>query len=457
MKKYNTLLLTADDLNYNTLGCFGSPVQGVSSNLDALCKEGIKFENSFVTIAVCQPSRSVLLTGRYPHKNGARGFEAIDVSCTTFCERLRENGYINGIIGKEDHIAPKEKFCWDYYIKTMDDENDYGRNPEKYYEYTKQFLAMAKKDEKPFFLMANSHDPHRPFVNSKQEMKIFGRHVPCDYVYKSEEIDVKGFLPDIPLVREEMAQYYSSVRRGDKAAGRILDALKESGEYDNTLILFLSDNGMAFPFSKTNCYYNSTRSPYIMKLPKDMQEGQIKVCDSLINGIDVTPTFLDIMGIEPIINVDGKSFKDCLYNNEEFNDDIFTLFFKTSINTIANEPSHFPMRSVTSKKYVYIYNGWSDGEIKFRNESMSGLTFEAMIEAAKTDVEIQKRVDLYLYRVKEELYDIENDSDCLVNLLDNEAYTDVLNNYRLRMKYYMHKSQDGYEDKFSKEIIAKMQ
>lgn len=452
-KRYNTLLLTVDDLNYDTLGCFGSPVEGVSPNLDALCEEGIKFENSFVTIAVCQPSRCAMVTGRYPHRNGAKGFEAIDSSCTTMTERLAQHGYYNGIIGKEDHLAPKFKFAWDYYIQTYNPEHAYGRNPQNYYDYTTEFLKQAKEAGKPFFLMANSHDPHRPFVGSKQEMKMFGTHYPCDHVYKPEEVDVKGCHPDLPIIREEMAQYYSSVRRGDQTIGRILDALKESGEYDNTLILFLSDNGMALPFCKTNCYYNSTRSPYIMKLPKDMQENQVKVCDTLVNGIDITPTFLDIMGVEGIDDIDGKSFKECLYDNSDIHEDIFTQFYKTSINPQTGEPGYYPMRSVTSKKYVYIFNGWSDGETEFRNESMSGLTFDAMKEAALTDPDVKARVDLFLLRKVEELYDVENDNSCLVDLMDKPEYAQLVDEMRNKMHEYMVQSQDGFLDKYNKEIM----
>lgn len=172
----NVLLITVDDLNYDSVGCFGCQVDDITPNIDKLASEGVRFNNSHVTIAVCQPSRSVLLTGRYPHHNGARGFEEIDASVTTLTQVLHREGFLNGIIGKEDHVAPKEKFFWDEYVQTYCEEEGWGRSPEVYYDKVKQFLTRAREEGKPFFLMANSHDPHRPYVGADDEMFYFGHH-----------------------------------------------------------------------------------------------------------------------------------------------------------------------------------------------------------------------------------------------------------------------------------------
>ena len=114
------------------------------------------------------------------------------------------------------------------------------------------------------------------------------------------------------------------------------------------------------------------------------------------------------------------------------------------------------MRAVQDKKFVYIYNGWSDGVTEFRNESMVGLTFDAMVEEAKTNPEVKKRVDLYLFRTKEEFYDLENDPDCLCNLLDKSEYKEKVDYFRKRMEAYMIESRDAYLDRFKKEVLNKM-
>ena len=150
-KQTNVLLITADDMNCDSVGCFGNPMPDITPNLDRLASEGMRLEHGHITVAVCQPSRSVLLTGRYPHHNGARGFEDIDCGVTTLTEVLHANGYYNGIIGKEDHVAPKEKFCWDTYVRTLTEEMGQGRNPNVYYDESRKLFEDANQAGKPFF------------------------------------------------------------------------------------------------------------------------------------------------------------------------------------------------------------------------------------------------------------------------------------------------------------------
>ena len=447
----NVLLITVDDLNYDSVGCFGCPVDDITPNIDRLASEGVRFTNSHVTIAVCQPSRSVLLTGRYPHHNGARGFEDIDASVTTLPEVLHRHGFLNGIIGKEDHVAPREKFFWDEYIQTYCREKGWGRDPQVYYDEVTRFLNRAKEEKRPFFLMANSHDPHRPFAGADDEMFYFGHHTTAPRTYTPEEITVPGCLPDLPDVRRELAQYFSSVHRGDETVGMILKALEDAGLSEDTFVLFLSDNGMALPYAKTNCYLNSTKSPYIMRWPGRIKAGTVS--DALISGIDYTPTVLDLLGLEPILDADGRSLKHVILEGTQQYDTIFTLFFKTNNNHITHRALHFPMRCVQNKRFAYIFNAWSDGETAFLNESTEGLTFKAMERAGQTDPAIQSRVDFFKFRVKEELYDYVNDPHALHNLIDYAEYREMVDSLRMEMFDYMRACQDGLVDNFYHRVI----
>ena len=449
-KQTNILLITVDDMNYDSIGCFGNPMKGVTPRLDGLASEGMSFNNSHVTIAVCQPSRSVLMTGRYPYHNGARGFEDIDECTTTLTEVLRANGYMNGIIGKENHVAPAHKFCWDTYVQTLNDEMDQGRNPEIYYDESLKFFNKAKNAGKPFFAMINSHDPHRPFVGAEDEIAYFGKHYDAPRIFSPEEVYVPGCLPDLPDVRVELAQYYGSCHRADLSVGRILDALEDAGYSDDTLVLFLSDNGMALPYAKTNCYLNSTKSPYIMRWPGHIRPGSVS--DALVNGIDFTPTVLDILGIEQIRDCDGKSMKNTVLAGGECHDDIYTMFFKTANNHITHKALSFPMRCVQDKRFAYIFNGWSNGETVFINESTEGLTFKAMEEAGKTDEFIHHRAEFFKYRIVEELYDYKLDPHALNNLADKPEYRDMLDGLRKRMYDYMKQSKDAMIDDFYNKV-----
>ncbi len=447
----NILLLTVDDMNHNSIGCYGNPMPDVTPNLDRLAEQGMVFSHSHVTIAVCQPSRSVLLTGKYPQHNGARGFQDIDAGVTTLTETLSRHGYYNGIIGKETHCAPRDKFFWDSYIRTYCDEKGMGRDPEAYYSETKKLLQQAEDAGKPFFAMVNSHDPHRPFAGADDEIDVFGRHWNVPKHFDPADVFVPGCLPDLPGVRRELAQYYASCHRADRTMGRVLDALDESGCRDNTLIVFISDNGMALPFAKTNCYLNSTKTPCIISWPGHIEPGSRS--SALISGIDFTPTILDLLGIDPIIDCDGESVQSALATGGEHHEDIFTLFFRTANNAITHREMDFPMRCVQNKRFAYIFNAWSDGTYEFKNDSRRGLTFDAMQEAAESDPFIRQRVEFYKYRCTEELYDYQNDPNALNNLAGDPAFADVLSDLRDRMLSYMKESHDTLIDYYYRRVI----
>ena len=440
-KRPNILLITADDMNWDALGCFGGRTPEITPNIDRLASEGIRFEHAHVTIAVCQPSRSVLMTGRYPHRNGAEGFQPINTSVPTLQEQLHKAGYIQGILGKVKHLAPPEKFKWDM----VEDYQDLGcgRNPELYYKYAGDFFRQAASRKQPFFIMANSHDPHRPFHGSEQEQKKFVKvlkDIPApSRVYKDQEIEVPGFLPELPDVRKEIAQYYSSVRRCDDTVGAVLRALSESGQAGNTLIMFLSDNGMALPFAKTNCYLHSTRTPWIAAWPGRIKPGTVDK-QHFISGIDFMPTALDAAGAAGAAapgGMDGSSFLPILLGKQQpERDKVFTQFHQTSGR------NRYPIRCVQGYRFGYIFNPWSDGQRVFKNESQSGLTFNAMKIAAQKDDSVAARVKLFQYRTVEEFYDFKNDPDGLHNLIDDSRYKEEIDKLRRELLEWMKKNDD---------------
>ncbi len=164
----NILLITADDMDALTPGAFGGPAD-VTPNLDALAASGRIFRRSHVPIAVCQPSRSAIMTGLWPHRNGAEGFEPIHDGVPLLTQLLAAHGYVTGILGKVEHIQPVERFGWD--LKRGMVELGMGRDPEAYGRAAAEFFALAGDREAPWFLMANAHDPHRPFHGSLAEME----------------------------------------------------------------------------------------------------------------------------------------------------------------------------------------------------------------------------------------------------------------------------------------------
>jgi len=441
----NILIVTADDLAYNSVGAFGCKVPGISPNIDKLADQGMMFNHAHVNTPVCQPCRQSWLTGRFPHNNGAEGFEPIDKDVPTLPEQLRKAGYINGILGKEIHHQPVERFSWDYIpFRTELDSvwrKGHSRNPALFYRYSAKFFKSAKDQGKPFFLIANSHDPHRPFVGSRNDTLTWGDNIPpVTRQISPEEAEMLGYLPELEKVRKEVAQYYGSVYRCDQNIGAVLKALRESGLEENTLVIFLSDHGAAFPFSKAQCYLNSSKTPLIVKWPGTITPGSVD-SSHFVTGIDLMPTVMEIAGVPLVPKLDGQSFLPLLRNEEQKERDYaYSSFYQIFARV------RYPMRCIQNEDFGYIYNFWSDQQLEIRGDATGGLTWRAMIQAAETAPEIAKRVDLFKFRVPEEFYHFKEDPDGLNNLANDPAYADELNEFREKMLEMMKKYNDpAYE------------
>ncbi|MCA1676034.1 MAG: sulfatase-like hydrolase/transferase, partial [Actinobacteria bacterium] len=219
----------------------------------------------------CSASRSVLLTGVHNHRNGQYGHEheyhhfSAFPNVRSLSVLLAEAGYRTARGGKF-HVAPESVFRFQQVITLPTLE------------------AFIKADSaKPFFVYYGTHEPHRPF-NHDAEDRVDPRRV-----------TVPPWLPDIPEVRDELALYEASVRKVDKAFGTLVDTLKRTGTYEDTLIVYLSDNGAPFPGSKTNVYEPGIRLPLIVKKPGQARRGIINT--AMISWVDITPTILDFAGV----------------------------------------------------------------------------------------------------------------------------------------------------------------
>ena len=438
----NVVLITADDLNYSSVGYMGCPIPEITPNLDELASEGIVFNNAYVNIAVSQPSRAVLATGLYSHKNGVEGFYHTEKQIPTVMSVLREHGYKTGIAGKLGHSTPIASFQWDMQVDQPD--LGAGRDPKRYYEVFNQFVKDSKNSNKPFYFMVNSHDPHAPFHGSDREKIEFPKkNFPnASRVYTAEEMIVPGFIINSQKAKIELAQYYSSVRRLDDVVGEIMRVLKEQGLENNTLVMFLSDNGMDFPFAKTNCYLNSNKTPWIVKWPGVTKPGSIDN-STFIATIDYMPTILEACGIELNASVDGKSFVEVLKGHSLLDRNrVFTQFYETSGR------NRYPMFAVHDAQYCYIYNAWADGNTVFRNCSWAGMTFASMVEDSESDGFTKQRLEFFKFRTKEELYDVKKDPEGLHNLLEDDKYKEIVQLYRLYLQEWMETTDSPVLDIF---------
>jgi N-sulfoglucosamine sulfohydrolase len=445
-RRTNVLLITADDMDALSPSSFGGP-QGITPHLDELAAGGRRFTRAHVVAAVCQPSRSAIMTGLLPHRNGAEGFEPINDGVTILTELLSEADYRLGILGKVDHIAPVERFGWD--LKRSMGELGLGRDPEKYGEAARTFIDEAGSN--PWFLMANAHDPHRPFSGSAQEAEKWSAEqlavIPePSRRFAPQDVDVPGFLPDLPDVRREYSDYLASVRRCDDVVGAVLQALRESGQESDTIVVFLSDNGMAFPFAKANCYLRSTLTPLIIRWPGHVEAGSVDD-QTLVSSLDFFPTFCDVLGLPAPNDLDGMSLRGALESQESLDrDTLFTVFHETSA------VRRFEMRCAQDRDFGYIWNGWTGEGRQYRAENMDGLSWPAMAAASTTNSEISERTTFYLERAREELYDLRADPFGLENLADDPAHAEVLTDFRQRLLTWMTEHGDPQLKKFRLQV-----
>lgn len=430
----NTVFITLDDMNWDSVGAYGSPVPNITPNMDRLAREGMRFQHAYVQSPSCVPSRNALITGRYPHTSGVTGFFNVVADFQTLPEALRDNGYFTGVVNKPRDSSPNgnhDRF-WDYHrILT----NDIKRDPEVYADTMNVFLDEAAEHDGPFFCMVNIADPHKPFFNEPKSIKQ-GSNVPPSRIYGPDEVPVPPTLPDHPEIREEMANYYNSVKRGDDCIAAVLDTLEERGLMDNAVIMLISDHGMPLPYAKSTLYREGLRTPWIVRWPGVVEPNSVDD-EHLISAIDFAPTVLDIVGAPTPEGMQGQSFKPLLMGDRQENRDYIFAEFN---DNAAGKPR--PSRAIHGERYGYIFNAWGTGDYPFVSAWTWHNAYKVMQRMAKRDDAVAERFRFLRFRTVEELYDFEADPYALNNLIDDPAYRDVAEKLRLELEAWMVETED---------------
>jgi choline-sulfatase len=386
----NVVVIVGDDHAYTTLGAYGNEVIH-TPNLDDLAAGGSLFTNAYSSSPLCSASRQSLLTGKYPHATGVNLLFSPfnDKTNTTIAEHLKCKDFATALIGK-DHF--NSYIWWDLYreglpkfgFDTIIGRQSMQRWQESHYPdpvpdsirtfrnpsslpgiiammnpetlpqpcYDKDcggtFLAesairfMEENTENRFLLWLAFHEPHAPFVFP---VEYAGKYGPEDIALPrgSNEDDrwiperFKGFTDD--QKKGIIASYYTSVEYLDKNVGLVIDALKEKGLYEETLIIYLGDQGYLLydhkRFEKHTMWKESIKSPLIIAGNKDLPKNQS--FDELIEFIDVAPFICEALGINPMDEAQGKSFYSLLdgteYKEKSF---VFAEYLEDNKAMVAN-------------------------------------------------------------------------------------------------------------------------
>jgi len=424
----NILLVTADDLGLQ-LGCFGD-AQARTPHLDALALEGVRFRRAFVTQASCSPSRSSIFTGLYPHQNGQIGLAHVGYSMHEGVEvlpaLLKQAGYRTGVIGKV-HVAPDQAFPFDMDRRSLILET---RDVERVAALASLFMGQAK--EHPFFLMVNYFDPHRPYDLDQV------KGIP-EQLMGPDDVKPLPFLGlDAPDVRLDAAKFYNAVARMDAGVGLLLNALTKTGRDQDTIVIFLGDNGPPFTRAKTTCYEAGLATPLIIRWPAHAKAGT--VCDELVSMVDLVPTLCEAAGIAAPNGVAGQPVQPLLAGGQA--PWRTTLCAEYTSHAVR---SYFPRRSIRDAQYKLILNLAAPAENPVKG--VDGChAWAASRDAAYEGALVREVYDRYAKPPRVELYDLEQDPYEFHNVAGDAAYTAVQERLSNALEAWRKQTQDPLLD-----------
>jgi len=428
--KPNILFILADDWSYPYASVYGDTLLR-TPNLDKLARHGTLFNNAFCSSPSCTPSRASLLTGRYPHKlgEGVNLCGKLDVGIPTYVRLLEQAGY--AVAFDRKGWAPGDFRKMGYRVNPAGKQADFNRFIDKL------------SSRQPFFFWFGTHDPHRSFEAGS------GRKAGIN----PDRLTVPAFLPDVPEIREDLADYRAEIERLDREIGDLITKLDKAGKLEHTIIVVTSDNGMPFPHAKANLYDSGTRVPLLIS----SFSGQVKTGvrhDSFVNLIDLTPTFLDWAGVTTRPDMDGQSLlpvlsgEKAVHRNEVFLERERHCLCRADFNFGAG----YPMRAIRTKDYLYVRN--------FRPERMpagdetipgtpsvygdvDGGPTKAYLMDHRNEPAVRPVFRMgFDKRPAEELYVLRDDPDNVRNRADDPAYAAVKKNLSQRLSQWMQTEND---------------
>jgi len=387
----NIVFVLADDLTRWDIGCYGSK-DSKTPTLDRLAAEGMKFTRCYQAAPMCSPTRHNIYTGIYPVRTGAYpNHTFIREGTKTIIHHLKPLGYRVALAGKR-HIGPDEAFPFEYLDKHRINLGAVDT-----------FLQEVGESKEPFCLFLCSNEPHGPW--NKGDDSQFDR----------QKITLPPHYVDNDETRDAFCKYLAEINYLDWQVEQALDMLDKNGLSGNTVFIFASEQGNAFPFAKWTCYDAGLGSALIVKWPGVVSPGS--TTDALVEYSDITPTMIDIAGGDPVDGLDGSSLVPLL-RGEKTSHKKYT-YGEMTTRGIVNGSDYYPIRSVSNGTYRYVLNIAHD--VEFSNvAAMPGWE-----ETARTDPEAAELVQKHKYRPAVELFNDMEDPYNLNNLAGQKPYRKI--------------------------------
>ncbi|VGO23239.1 Arylsulfatase [Pontiella sulfatireligans] len=393
--KPNIVIYLADDHGRAESSVYGNS-EVRTSMMASLAKDGLVFENAFVASPACGPSRSALLSGLMPARNGAEeNHQHPRPETQIMVKQLQAVGYEVAAFGKVAH----GKFGT---VCGFDHMEDAKR--EKIAEKVKKYLDH-RTSKKPLCLMVGDHRPHVPWTKQMD--------------YDPAKLTLPPWFVDTPETREHWGRYLTEIAGMDAEMAKIDALARNYFGNDDYLFMYTADHGGQWPFGKWNLYDSGINVPMIVRWPGHVSAGART--EAMISWIDIFPTLFDLVGGTVPAGIDGKSFADVLLGKSDHHRDL--IYTTTTADGVMNI---YPIRSVRTERFKYIRNINADcyhsNHSDILRKDGAGGYWDSWDAAAKKDPKAKAIIAKYYQRPAIEFFDLEKDPNEQVNLAGNPEY-----------------------------------
>ena len=425
----NIVLVLSDDQSARFVGCYGDDVIR-TPNVDRAAAQGVRFSRAYTTSPQCVPSRASIMTGRSAVAINMTRFSApLPMEYPSYPELLRSGAnYYTGLCGRSFHLdgADGHKVLDTLDLRTFNKRVDYLRkvnfkpNSDAARAETlgqaREFLDQVPAG-RPFFLQVGYSDPHRPFDADAVAQP-----------YDPSKLKLPAWMPDTPALRQDLARYYGEVTRVDSDFGDVLKELDKRGLRNNTVVVYMGDNGAALLRGKGTLYNTGLHVPLVVSGP-GIARGAVS--DEMISGEDIFPTFLEIAGVPVPKQITGRSFLPILRGQQLAPRPYVFAERGAHASNLPGTSNVFDLsRCVISPTHKLIYNATAELPYSPTDFNKAGFWngIQKMNDAGKLD-EPFSRIYFPNQRPQFELYDLKNDPGELNNLYgtkENQAVEDEL-------------------------------